>query len=276
VTGLAASFKSGLELLLTPLEALPAPAALVVCGVLLGALMLLVIKYSTPQARLRVARDRMSSAVYELRIYIDSPRRIFAAQLRLCCWSGVYLLYLLPPFIVLLPLLAVLHPALEARFGRAPLPVGQPFLLRLDLAPSASTLQRREAEQARIIGTPEVALTAPPVLVAGASLYLRLEVASEAEHLITVLAPGWSAQKRLSSAPHAKVMPVERRAGPAVALAIGDEPPLPTTGPVAAMTVDQPPSSRRWLGLPGPWWLAGLAVATATALLLRRRFGVVL
>lgn len=273
---LAASFKSGLELLLTPLGLLPAPVALALCGALMGALILVVVKYSTPQTRLRTARDRMSSAVYELRLYIDSPRRILAAQLRLCAWSAVYLLYLLPPFIVLLPLMAVLHPALEARFGQEPLAVGQPFILRLDLAPGASALERRQAEQVKLAGTTAVALTAPPVLVGGAALYLRLEVGAEGDHLVTVRAPGWSVQKRMSSSRRTKVMPVQRRAGAAAALAIGDEAALPAGGPVAAMTVDHPPSSRRWLGLPGPWWLTGLVVATVTALLLRRRFGVVL
>lgn len=276
MTEAATALKTGLGLLLWPLNLLPATAALVSCAVLVGAGMLLVIKYTTPQARLRVARDRMSSAIYELRLYLDNPRRILAAQRRLCLWSAAYLIYLLPSLALLLGPLGLLYAPLEARYGLDPVPLGQPVLLRVDLSPTVSDEDRRAAAQATIAGSLAVSLTAAPVLVSGSTLYMRLRVGALGTHDITVKTPTFSLDKQVSASRSATVMSVERRAGLAGMLAIGGEAPLPDAGKVTAVTVIHPTATQRWLGLPIPWWLFGLMVATATAFGLRRRFGVVL
>jgi hypothetical protein len=84
----------------------------------------------------------MSSAIYEIRLFLDSPGHIVRAQLRLLVYSTRYLLCLVPALLVLLPPLALLFAPLHARYGLAPLSPDGPALLRIQLDPAAAALSR--------------------------------------------------------------------------------------------------------------------------------------
>jgi hypothetical protein len=258
--------------LLWPFDRLPPALGLVLFSVTSGFLMLVVVGKTTPQRHLRVARDRMSAAVYEVRLFLDSPRRIFLAQGRLLLWTVAYLGLLLPAFVVLLPVLALLYAPLEARYGVAPLPPG-PALLRIDLAAAAAT---PAAEGVALEADAAVRLEAPPVLDAvDRALYVRLEIARPGTYDVRLHGDGWEAKKRLSADPNARVVSAERRAGLDHLLVAGDEPPLPAGAGVTGVAVAHPPRPSA-LGLGLPWWLWWLIVATVVALALRGRLNVTL
>ena len=271
--GLASLLKQLAGAVLWPFDLLPPRLALVAFSAVSGVLMLLVVGRFTPQERLKHAREQMTSAIYELRLFLDSPRRIFVAQARLVLWSLNYLAYLLPAFLLLLPVLALLYPPLEVRYGLAPLKPDQTVLMRIDLRNPAPS-----AEEATISGDDKVRLAAPPVLVADErALYLRLTVAAAGDHDIRIQAPGWALDKRISAGarPEARVS-AQRRAGLAHLLAIGNEPPLPGDGPVAGVFITHASRSQSLLGLDMPWWVVWLLVGTVVALLFKRRLGVTL
>jgi hypothetical protein len=271
--GLASLLKQLAEALLWPFDFFSPRLGLVVFSAVSGLLMLLVVGKATPQERLKHAREQMTSAIYELRLFLDSPRRIFVAQARLVLWSLNYLAYLLPAFVVLTPVLALLYAPLETRYGLEPLRPDTTVLMRIDLRNPAPT-----AEQATVEGGNSVRLAAPPVLVRDErALYLRLGVVEAGQHHIRIQAPGWQVEKNISaeSRPEARVS-AERRSGLAHLLALGNEPPLPSDGPVAAVVVIHPPRRQSWGGVEMPWWVAWLLVATVVALLFKRRFGVTL
>ncbi len=271
--GLASLIKQLAEALLWPFDFLPPRAGLAAFSAVSGLLMLVLVGKATPQERLKHAREQMTSAIYELRLFLDSPRRIFVAQARLVLWSLNYLAFLLPAFVLLTPVLALLYAPLETRYGLEPLHPDQTVLMRIQLRNPVAA-----AEEATVDGGNSVRLAAPPVLVADEkALYLRLTVAEAGQHRIKIQAPGWQVEKTISaeSRPEARVS-AERRSGLAHVLAMGNEPPLSSDGPVAGVLVIHPPRRQSWAGVQMPWWVASLLVATLVALAFKRRLGVTL
>jgi hypothetical protein len=271
--GLASLLKQLAEAVLWPFDMMPRRLGLVMFSVVTGLLLLLLVGKVTPQNRLKHAREQMSSAIYELRLFLDSPRRIFMAQARLVLWSLNYLAFLLPAFVVLLPVLALLYGPLEVRYGLQPLRADQNVLVRVELKEPAPS-----AEQATVDGGENVRLAAPPVLIADEpALYLKVAVAETGQHRIRIQGPGWDVDKRISAdpSPEAKVS-AERRAGLSHLLALGTEAPLPSDGPVTAVTIAHTARTQNWGGVDLPWWLVWLLVATAVALAFKKRFGVTL
>jgi hypothetical protein len=270
---LASMLRQVAEALLWPFDILPRRLGLLVFSVVSGLLMLLLVGKVTPQGRLKHAREQMSSAIYELRLYLDSPRRIFVAQGRLVLWSLNYLAYLLPAFALLLPVLAVLYAPLEIRYGLQPLALEGDALVRIDLrAPLPA------AEQATVDGGTKVKLAAPPVLLPDERvLYLRLGIAEPGLHRVRIEAPGWQVEMRLSAESRTGgEVSAERRAGLAHLFALGNEPPLPSNGPVTAVVVAHASRSQSFVGVEMPWWVFWLVVATVVALAFKKRLGVTL
>jgi hypothetical protein len=270
---LASMLRQVAEALLWPFDILPRRLGLLVFSVVSGLLMLLVVGKATPQARLKHARDQMTSSIYELRLFLDSPRRIFQAQGRLVLWSLNYLAYLLPAFALLLPLLALLYAPLEIRYGLSPIEKDSDALVRVDLRRPLP-----EAERATVDGGTSVRLAAPPVLVAGEQvLYLRLGIAERGLHRVKIQAPGWQVEKKISAEARPDLpVSAERRAGLGHLFALGNESPLPSDGPVSAVVVTHLPREQSWAGFAMPWWVFWLVVATVVALAFKRRFGVTL
>ena len=106
---------------LWPFDAMPPQLAFVVISLLTGATMLWIVGRVTPQKWVGKSRDRMVSAIYETRLFLDNPGRVLLAQGRLLFWSLVYIGTMLPALLLLaVPLgMGFLH--LDARFGFKPL-----------------------------------------------------------------------------------------------------------------------------------------------------------
>jgi hypothetical protein len=271
--GLASMLRQVAEALLWPFDILPRRLGLLLFAVITGLLMLLIVGKVTPQARLKHAREQMSASIYELRLFLDSPRRIFTAQGRLVLWSLNYLAYLLPAFALLLPVLALLYAPLEIRYGLSPLVTDEDALVRIDLRAPGPT-----AEQATVDGGTTVRLAAPPVLLSEERvLYLRLGIAEKGVHRVKFAGPGWQVEKKIAAQSRTDLpVSAERRAGLGHLFALGNEPPLPSDGPVSAIVVSHLPREQSWVGLSMPWWVFWLIVATAVALAFKKRFGVTL
>lgn len=237
-----------------------------------GVLMLLVLKVTTDQAGMTVARDRMSSTVYEMRLFMDSPRLLLGAQWRFLIWNARYLGKMLPAFLIFLPPLALVYPQMEIRYGLAPLPVSEHLLLRVALADGV------DPGEAAVKGTQgAVTVTAPPFWdEARRELLLRLRVERPGEHEVTVRVAGTELEKTISADPQAPLVSAERVQGLADAVAFGDEPPLPAGGPVLSVSLKHEQRMEGWAGTGLPWWLGWLVIATAAALVLRKPLGVVI
>lgn len=275
--GLRSALDSGVALLT---DTLPPLWGLVLLSLLTGVFMLWVVGRTTPQRRVELARARMASAIYETRLYLDSPRRIFAAQGRLLLWSFAYVAFMLPAFILLSLPIWLLYLHLDTRHGVEPLPLDTPIPVRIvlasddgaDLAPGDLRVEST---------TPDLELTAPPLTVPDEGLvYLRVAISKPGAHVLTLRAGDAVVTKRLQAGggdtdAGPTVAWPERTRGLALLSSMGAEPPIPAGSGIASISVVHPPASDPWLGLSMRWWwLHALVLATVAALAMRRPLGV--
>ncbi|WP_428267420.1 hypothetical protein [Haliangium sp.] len=271
------ALRSAFEYLLKPFDALPPFWGLTLVSIVSGVFMLWVVGKTTPQRRIEVARARMASAIYEIRLFLDSPKRIVLSQGRLLAWSFAYVGYMLPAFFLLSLPLGPLYLHLETRHGLAPLPVGAPIVVTVTMEPG------RDLGAVAVGDLPEgVRVTAPAVRVPDEDrVYLRLVIDQPGTYELPIRVGDAVVEKRLAADPAAAAagapMFPERTRGGALLASFGHEDPVPADLGVAAIAVTHPESIRSYLGMSGPWWAAyWLIVATIAALALRRPMGVTL
>lgn len=254
------------ELPLSLLDLLPAWASLTLISIVSGAGMLWVVGRLTDQRRLERARDQMSSAIYEIRLYLDSPLQITRAQVRLVRSSFAYIGLTLPPLLVLAAPLGLLFLHLEARFDMAPLPVGRDAVVVVELTKAPSRQQIRVASSEGIRAT-------APLLIEARRAFLRVRPERAGAHELVVEAFGERVTKALFAGEEAKASP-ERLRGWEALLTSGLERPLPSDSVVRAIRIHHPTSEYHLFGV--VWWIYFLVVATGAAMLLRGPMGVVL
>lgn len=258
--------RSGVELLLYPFDLLSAFWGLTALAIVTALLMIVIVSKVTPQARIRRARARIAGAIYEMRLFLDSPLRVFAAQGSLLKHSALYVLLLLPAFAVMAPLLALLYLHLDVRYGLDPVEAGHQVIVRVGID---SDVDGYEVEPGAL---PEgLAVTAPPVFVEDEGrVYLRVDVNEPGIHSLPIRAGGQQVSKEIVAAADAVKVAPERKRGASTLWAFGNEPPLPSGSPVSSISVVYPDAEQSWLGLAIPWWLYWLLIATLAALLLAR------
>jgi hypothetical protein len=284
---LAEILRTLIEYSVAALDGLGPLFSLTVLSCVTGALMLWIVGKTTPQTRLERARARLAAAVYEMRLFIDSPGRVIRAQGQLFSWFAWYMALLLPAFVLLsIPLgLFLLH--LETRHGLDALPVGEPIIMRVELAPGVSGYDVSAGPVSQEPGADQaVRVTAPPLYIEDENrVYFRLEV--DAAHGPGEYAVGIAVktaaeagetrvEKRISADPGADAVFPERRSGWAAWYQLGYEPPLPDGGPITAIILEHPDKRQTWLFWGAPWWLYWLLISTIVALALRRPLGVVI
>lgn len=259
------------DLLVAPVDLLGAFWGVTLLSVVSTAGMLWVVAKTTPQARVERARARMASAIYEIRLFLDSPRRVFASQGRLLGSSFAYIGYMLPALIILsLPVwLMYLH--IEARLGVDPVPVGAPFLVRVDLADGV--------DGTKVAAAPSqdgLEVTAPPLYDRETHrVYLRAVAPEPGDLSLALDIDGRTVEKRIVAGPSADTVSPERASGLALLDTITTEPALdPDTDGAVAIAIDHPDRRQVWLGLDIPWWAYSLILITIFAVLLARPMNV--
>jgi hypothetical protein len=252
-----------------PLDRLHSELAIAIMGAATGLLLLALVRWCSPQALVARARSRMAACIYEMRLFLDSPRRVLAAQVRLIAWSTVYLVSLLPPLLIAAPPLAIAYLEMEVRYGLAPVEVGRPLVVRFGLADGVDG----RALQPHAEGAAEI--TAPVLHMADEpALYVRVRVREPGHHRVVATRGLERWEKRIDAADAVAGVSAERGSGGAAWWVRGNEPPL--EGDVESISLVHPARSGSWFGMPIPWWACWFGVATLVALGLRRRFGVAL
>jgi len=268
---LAHAIRSAVEELLYPFDLLPPLLSLLLVSILSGAGMLWVVGKTTPQKALERARDRLAAGIYEVRLFLDAPRRVLGAQVGMIKWSIIYVGLVIPALLVMAIPLGLFYLHLETRHGLAPLPVGEPLVVRVDLADGADGRQVSASEMSS-----DVIPTAPPLYDADRQrVYLRVEVQRPGTHELELRIGEHAITKRLVAAAGEPASP-ERTRGAALFIAATDEPPLAPDGPIEQISVAHAAAETTYLGVPMPWWLFWLGIATIAALALRRPMGIVL
>jgi hypothetical protein len=99
-----------------------------------GIAMLWVIGKLSNQDAVRLTRRQIQATLLEFRIFWDEPRVVWRSQIRLLRLNLRYLGLLLPAVLIGVIPVALLMIRMEALYGRAPLPVGQPAIVTVQLA----------------------------------------------------------------------------------------------------------------------------------------------
>jgi hypothetical protein len=268
MTGVFYGTRRAVETLLWPFDQLPATWGLLAIALVTGVLMVIVVGKVTPQARIRRTRSRIAASIYEIRLFLDSPRRVLAAQGRLLGGAIMYTVYLGPAFILLTLPLGLLYLHLEARYGLAPVAVGDPVVVAVDLDDSFDGYRVQPGE------LPDgLRVTAPPLVDAERhEVFLRVELDRPGSYALPIRAGDAVVDKRIST--EAGLLTPERRRGASVLWSLGLEEPLPDDAPVRAIRVDYRPADETWIGLSMPWWLFWLIASTIGALAVRKPLGV--
>jgi hypothetical protein len=245
------------------LHTLPDWAALTIISAVCGALALWVVGLVLPPARLTEAREQMTAALYELRIYFDSPGHVFAAQGRVIGWSLVYTAWIGLPMLVLGLPFGLMFLQLESRYALAPLPTDQRVVVKVEVTDAC------DGRTVTIHPTEGVDVETKTLFDDRAdTAYQAMRITKAGQHTITITGCDHEITKRLDAQAGPVSSPARVR-GAALLWTLTEEPPLPE-GPIEGVRVAHPSSEQRWFGITWPWWLPWLILTTVVALLLQK------
>ena len=258
-----------IEGIVTPFDYLGPFWGLTLLSFLSGVGMLWVVGKTTPQKLVERSRNRMDSAIYEIRLFIDSPKWVLRGVGRLLSHSVLYIAFMLPAFVILAVPLGMMYLSLEIRHGMEPVPVGRNVVVAIELAEGVNG---RGLE----LQVPEtLKLTAHPMYVASKNaVYLRMTPTKATTSTLKIVVDGTTVEKQIVSNAAATKMAPDRASGLDLFLSYGAEARL--DGPVTGIQVPHESRTESYLGIDMPWWLWWLLVMMVAAFGLRKRLGVAL
>jgi hypothetical protein len=266
---IAELIRTSIEGLVTPFDWLGSFWGLTLLSLLSGVGMLWVVGKTTPQKLVERSRNRMDSAIYEIRLFIDSPKWVLRSLGRLMSHSLLYIAFMLPAFVILAVPLGTMYLSLEARHGLDAVELEKPFVVTVELAHG---VDGRTLEAQVPAG---LELTAPPMYVASKpALYLRMVAHEARTHTLKLAIDGATIRKEIVSDPGATQVSPERASGLDLLLSYGAEAGL--SGPVTSISVPHPTKTTSYLGIDMPWWLWWLLLMMVSAFGLRKQLGVAL
>jgi hypothetical protein len=245
-----------IEAMLTIVDTMPDWLGLTIVSVVSGVVMLLVFGLVTPPHWLKRSRELATAAMYEVRLYLDSPRRVLAAQARLIFWSFAYTAAMLPAFIVLTIPFGLLLVHMEQRYGIEQLPTDEPVLVRLQLSDDVTVEPQK---------SPNVKVTAPVLQDSvEKTAYVRVELDEPKSSTLKLKVGDDVVEKRLDADPESPVYSPTRADGMALFVVLTDEPPLDSPT-VEKIKVNHPARDQDWVPFGMPWWLWWLLVSILAA-----------
>jgi hypothetical protein len=121
-----------------------------------GIVAMLVFRRLTDRAAIRRSMNRIVAHVMELGLFLDSPGLVFGAQRDLLRENARLLRLVMVPGAILALLFALLYPLMDAHFGHAPLAIGEPSVVTIQMKDAVMPLVRLEAPEGVAVETPGV------------------------------------------------------------------------------------------------------------------------
>jgi hypothetical protein len=129
---------------------------LIPVGALYGVLSILVFRRFSERLAVRRSVNRVWAHVMELGLFLDSPALVLRAQRDLLLENLRLLRLVILPAGILALLFVFLFPPLNALYGHAPLPVGEPSVVTIQMKDSALPSVQLVAPPGMVIETPGV------------------------------------------------------------------------------------------------------------------------
>ena len=250
----------------------PPAVGLTVLSAVVGVAMLWVFSKTSDQARMKAVKNKVWAALFELRVYVDEPRVTWRAQKSLFLANLKYMgLALKPALWMIVPMgLLLLH--LEAFYARAPLPVGREAIVTMgmgpDWNPAAPAPELTAPAGVKVSGGPVRAVDAREVS-------WRIQPVSEVSGKLTFLVDGQPVEKSIEAGTRQRFVAGRSVRSAMQALWTPDEKTIPSPR-VEWIEIRYPEASLPILGLQWNWLVWFFVVSVAAALLLKKRFGVVI
>jgi hypothetical protein len=129
---------------------------MILVSVLYGIVAVLIFRRLTDKSRIGRSVNRILAHMMELGLFIDSPSLVFRAQRDLLRENFRLLRLTILPGAIIALLFVVLYPPMNAMYGHAPLPVGEPSVVTIQMKDAAMPAVQLEAPEGIIIETPAV------------------------------------------------------------------------------------------------------------------------
>jgi hypothetical protein len=251
---------------------LPRLAELTIVAAAIGVAMLWVFGRTSNQARMKQVKRRVQAGLLELRVFVDEPVVSLRAQKGLLAANLKYLgLALRPALWMVVPLgLLLIH--LESFYERAPLPLAEPALVTMhmtaDWDPSAPAPE--------LIAPSSVTVLGPPVRAAAArEVSWRIVPFSPVSERLQFRFKGQEVSKRIEAGDRHRFV-TGRRVRSVWGTIFSPGETRMRADFAEWIDVSYPAVSMRLFGFRVNWLVWFLAVSMAAALLLKKRFGVVI
>lgn len=241
----------------------PPAAGLAVISILAGAGMLWIAGRTSSQEKIRAVKRRISAHILELRVFRDEPWMMWRAQRSLLAANLRYIGLMLRPMLWMAPPLAILLAHLDSFYGRAPLAPGKETIVTVALRtpidlqgpPPALTAPRGvlvETPAVRIVVQRQISWRIRPIQPVSGKLRLTVN--------------GETVEKRIAG----------RRVSSLFDAIRYPEEPRIRSASIDWVEVQTPVASMAMFGIRAHWLVWFTLISMASALALKKRFGVVL
>jgi hypothetical protein len=255
---------------LSPLSGHHALIGLIPLSVLLGIGMLWIFGQTSDQEAIRKIKGKLQAHLYEMRLFTDEPVLIWKAQRGLLAANARYIgLMLIPALAASIPMILILT-QMESFYGHSPLSTGREAIV---------TVQMKGAlpDTAPALRAPEgIAVESPAIRVAGTrQISWRIRALHPVEGVLQVAFPDRTIEKGIVAAQGPRYFSERRVSSPFDLIWYPAEARL-SAGDVDWIEVRYPEATVHALGMDLHWLIWFLVLSMASALLLKRRFGVAL
>ncbi|MHC4943402.1 MAG: hypothetical protein ACYTG7_10330 [Planctomycetota bacterium] len=240
------------DILLYPFRSMPPLVGLCIISIVLGILLLLLYKYTSPQKMIKRIKDKMKASLYEVRLYKDDLGIVFRANKSLLANNIKYfscnLIPLIPLIFVVIPIII----QLDVRYGIGPLKAGEATHMKVILSDDV------DFETARVdVEIPDgLRLDAGPVRIpAKHEYFFRIFVEKAGQYDLNVKVNGESYTKRIDAEESVTtVSPGKYKASMVLdAFERPCEKPWPSDSRVKAVELDHQ-YRKDMVGIPGDLW----------------------
>jgi hypothetical protein len=223
-----------------------------------GVAILWVYARTSNQAALKATKRKLYASLLELRVFADDPAVGWRAQKSLFAANLRYLGLSLKPALWLALPTALLILGLESFYGTAPLPVGRDAIVTIGMSPSWDP----QTPPPQLTAPPEVQIEGPPVRAADIrEISWRLRPTSQCSGVLRFNIDGRELPYPIEARPGFRRIP-----GKASRL----------SAPLDWIEIRYPAADFSIFGVRLNWLVWFFAISLLTALLFRKRFGVVL
>jgi uncharacterized membrane protein (DUF106 family) len=263
---------SALRLFVAAFSWAPPIVGLSVLAVATGIAMLWAIRKTSDQSRMKNVKSRVWAALYELRVYVDEPRVTWRAQKALFAANFRYMAFALRPVLWMLAPMALLLVHLNSFYGRAPLPVERDAIVTVGM----SSAWDPNSPAPQLATPPQVLVTSLPVRVPDArEISWRIRPVSPVSGQLTFVVDGQRVPKLIEAGSGRRFVPGRSVNSSLQTLWLPGERHI-SSDAVEWIEIRYPDAALSVLGLQWNWLIWFFGVSMVAALLLKKRFGVVI